>query len=78
MAQEKDPPNQKTRSLINFRVLFNHKRKSDSVQKILRLRRRRKKTNLPVTKKKANDNSDIEIIEELPETPEKELGMLNQ
>ena len=29
------------------------------------------------SQKKASDDSDIEIVEDLPETPEKELGMFN-
>lgn len=42
-------------------------------------RTQKKKRNKPSShKKKANDDSDIEIVEESPETPEKELGMLNQ
>ena len=38
----------------------------------------RKKKNKPFShKKKASDDSDIEIVKDLPETPEKKLGMFN-
>ena len=43
-----------------------------------RTQKKKKKNKPSGHKKKANDNSDIEIVEESPETPEKELGMLNQ